>query len=308
MADYAALATGFACAALGGELFVRGAVGLAQAARVSPGLVGVTVAAFATSSPELAVSVSSAVAGRPQIALGDALGSNVVNIALVLAIALLVSGLRTSPDTLKRDFPVALMVPVVMALLFLDGVLSRLDGAMLLAMFGAWLAATAVEARRQRRAAGEVPAGRRGGMAAMRCLAGLAFLVAAGRLIVAGARGIGVAFGMDEFIVGATVVAIGTSVPELATAVVAALRGHGEVGLGTILGSNVFNGLFIVPVAALIHPISVEWGPLLAALVFGFLAVALTFPRRGEPIGRRRGVMLLVLYGLYLSAVIAESA
>jgi cation:H+ antiporter len=304
LSDYAALVAGLVCAGIGGEVFVRGAVTLAHWARVSAGIVGATVAAFATSSPELSVSVSSALAGKPQIALGDALGSNVVNVALVLALALLVSGLRSSRDAVWRDFPVALMVPVITGALFVDGVLSRLDGVLLLGLFTAWLVATVVEARRQRKATQAAVAPRRGWAALMSCIAGLGLLVAAGRFIVAGARGIAVSFGVDEFVIGATVVAIGTSVPELATAMVAALRGHSEVGLGTILGSNIFNGLFIIGVAAVIHPIAVDWHELAVALGFGLLAVALTFPTRGGVIERRRGVLLLVLYGMYLSAVI----
>jgi cation:H+ antiporter len=302
--DYAALVSGLVCAGIGGELFVRGAVGLAHWARVSPGIIGATVAAFATSSPELSVSISSAIAGKPQIALGDALGSNVVNVALILALALLVSGLRSPRDTVKRDFPVALIAPVITGVLFLDGALSRIDGLLLLGIFLSWLVAAVIEARKQRSATEALIGERRGWLALILSVLGLAFLVGAGRLIVIGARGIAISFGVDDFVIGATIVAVGTSVPELATTVIATLRGHHEVGLGTILGSNIFNGLLIVAVAAIIFPISVDWRELAVALVFGLLAVVLTFPTRGGLIERRRGVFLLVLYGVYLFAVI----
>lgn len=301
--DYAALVSGVVCAGIGGELFVRGAVGLAHWARVSPGIIAATVAAFATSSPELAVSVSSAMAGRPQIALGDALGSNVVNIALILALALLVSGIRSPRDTVKRDFPVALIVPVITGVLFLDGVLSRIDGLLLLGMFLSWLVAAIIEARKQRSAAGRVLGEHRGWLALALCIVGLAFLGAAGHLIVTGAKGIAISFGVDEFVIGATIVAVGTSVPELATTVIAKLRGHDEVALGTILGSNIFNGLFIVAVAAVIFPITVDWREVAVALVFGLLAVVFTYPTRRGFLERRRGVLLLILYGVYLTAV-----
>jgi cation:H+ antiporter len=306
--DYATLLAGLVCAGIGGEVFVRGGVGLAHWARVSPGIIGATVAAFATSSPELSVSISSAMAGRPQIALGDALGSNVVNVALILALALLVSGLRSPRDTVRRDFPVAVVVPVITGALFLDGVLSRLDGLLLLGLFVAWLVGTITEARKQRSATERVLGERRGWVALTLCILGLAFLVGAGRLIVTGARGIAMSFGVDEFVIGATIVAVGTSVPELATTVIAALRGHSEIGLGTILGSNIFNGLFIVGVAAVIFPISADWREVAVALVFGLLAVVLAFPTRGGLIERRRGVLLLILYGMYLSAVIFPKA
>ena len=141
MNDYLALTAGVICAGIGGELFVRGAVGLAHWARVSPGIIGATVVAFATSSPELAVAVSSALAGEPQISLGDALGSNVVNVALILGIALTISAIRTLRESVKRDLPVALLVPVITGVLFLDGVLSRIDGWILMGTFIAWLAA-----------------------------------------------------------------------------------------------------------------------------------------------------------------------
>jgi cation:H+ antiporter len=304
MNGYIVLILGIVSAGVGGELFVRGAVGLAYLTRISPGVIGATVAAFATSSPELSVSINAAMAGEPQIALGDALGSNVVNVALILALALLFSGIQSPRDSVKRDFPVALLVPVITGVLFLDGVLSRLDGLLLLSMFFAWLVAAVIEARKQRSAAEEVLGEHRGWLAILWCVAGLALLVAAGNFIVAGARDIAVSFGLDEFVIGATIVAVGTSVPELATTVIAKLRGHDEVGLGTILGSNIFNGLFIVSVAAIIHPITVSWREVAVALVFGFIAVVFTFPTSKGFIARRRGVWLLVLYGAYLTTIL----
>ncbi|MFZ5863722.1 MAG: sodium:calcium antiporter [Nitrospirota bacterium] len=308
MTDYLALIFGVVCAGIGGELFVRGAVGLARWARVSPGIIGATVAAFATSSPELSVSVNAAMAGSPQIALGDALGSNVVNVALILALALVISGIQCPRDSVRRDFPVALLVPVITAVLFFDGELSRFDGFIMLGVFLAWLAAAVIEARKQRSAAEAVLGERRGWVAVVSGVVGLGFLIAAGNLIVTGARGIAAAFGIEEFIIGATVVAVGTSVPELATTVIAKLRGHDEVGLGTILGSNIFNGLLIVAVAATIHPIVVGWREVAVTLVFGLVALVFTYPTRGGLIERRRGVLLLVLYTVYLAAIIQRHA
>jgi cation:H+ antiporter len=302
LSPFVALALGVLCAGIGGELFVRGAVGLARWARISPGIIGATVAAFATSSPELAVSVNAALAGTPQIALGDALGSNVVNVALILALGLVVSGIRAPRDTLRRDFPVALLAPVIAGILLSDGVLSRSDGLLLLAVFLWWIVAAINAARRQRSAAGPVLGEHRHWLALVYCALGLAFLAAAGSYIVTGARGIAAAFGVDEFVIGATLVALGTSAPELATVLIAKLRGHDEVGLGTILGSNIFNGLFIIAVAAVISPIAVPWREVAVALTCGLCAVACTWPGRDGYIGRRRGVLLLVLYGLYLAA------
>ncbi len=304
MNDYLTLILGVLAAGVGGELFVRGTVGLAHWARVPPGIIGATVAAFATSSPELAVAVNAALVGRPELSLGDVLGSNVVNVALILALALLISGIRSARGSMGRDFPVALLVPVVTGVLLLDGVISRVDGLLLLGLFLAWLVATAIEARRQRSAAGSVLGERRLGRIVLSCLVGLGLLVLAGRLIVAGASGIAAALGIEAFVIGATIVAVGTSVPEIATVIVAKLRGHDEVSLGTILGSNIFNGLFIVAVAALISPISVSWRTVAVALVFGLVVLLLSYPTREGLIERRRGAMLLALYAVYLTSLL----
>lgn len=304
MNHYVALIMGVVCAGAGGELFVRGAVGLAHGLRISPGIIGATVAAFATSSPELSVSINSAIAGKPQIALGDALGSNVLNVALILATALVISGIQSSRESIKRDFPVALLIPIVTGVLALDGVISRFDGLLMLSLFLSWLAATVIQARRQRNAAEAILGERRIWHVLFSCIFGLAFLVAAGTLIVAGAKGIALSYGIDEFIIGATVVAIGTSMPELATTIIAKVRGHDEVGLGTILGSNIFNGIFIVAVAATIHPIAVVWRDVGVALMFGFAALVLAYPPRKGFIRRSRGVLLLALFAVYLAAII----
>jgi cation:H+ antiporter len=309
MNDYITLLLGIACAGVGGELFVRGAVGLANWARVAPGIIGVTIAAFATSSPELSVSINAAMAGEPQIALGDALGSNVVNIALILAIALIISGIQSPRDSVKRDFPVALLVPIITGALFLDGMLSRLDGLLMLSLFLAWLIATVIEVRKQRSAIKAASGEHHGWIAAVLfCIIGLAFLIAAGNLIVSGARAIAITFGIDEFIIGTTVVAIGTSAPELATTIIAKLRKQDEVGLGTIIGSNIFNGLFIVAVAAIIHPIVVNEREVAVTLAFGFVALLLTYPTQHGFIGRKRGIILLLLYAAYIATIVQLQA
>jgi cation:H+ antiporter len=302
--DYLALIAGIACAGFGGELFVRGSVGIAAWMRISPGIVGATVAAFATSSPEFAVSMKAALDGSPRIALGDALGSNLVNVALVLGIALAISEIRCPRHGLKLDYPVALAVPIVTGALCLDGQISRLEGVLMLGMFATWLFSTVVQARKQRSAAEEVLADRQSGQAFIHSVAGLLLLTMAGNLIVIGARGIAASFGIDEFVVGATVVAVGTSVPELATAIISKLRGHDEVGLGAVLGSNIFNGLLIIPVAAMISPIEVDLLEVLKTLGFGMIAVLAAFPDRNGLIPRARCVVLFALYGAFSARLI----
>jgi cation:H+ antiporter len=301
MLEYGALLAGIILAGVGGELFVRGTVGLGQWARISPAIVGATVAAFATSSPEFSVAINSALAKTPQIALGDSLGSNVVNVALILGIALLISGIRTPRSSIRRDFPFALVVPGITVALFADGALTRIDGIIMLAVFFIWLGLTVVEALKQREGtAAAVLSPKQRALIVVYNVAGLVLLASAGKLIVFGAKGIAVAFGVPEFVVGATIVAVGTSVPELATTIMAKVRGHDDIGLGTIIGSNIFNGACIVSVAAIIHPIKLSLSSVVIILTFGVVSLMASFPSRSGYIGRVRGGLLLVIYTTYL--------
>lgn len=303
MSDALYLFLGILCAGIGGELFVRGIVGMAHWARIAPAIVAATVAAFATSSPELSVAVNAASAGHPAIALGNALGGNVVNIALILGIVLLLAELRSSRDSLRRDFPTALVVPGIIAILLMDGLLSRFDALLMLGLFLLWLQVTARAALRHRGVASAeaVPPG----TDIVLCASlGLAFLLGAGYLIVTGASGLATTLGMNPFLIGALVVALGTSMPELVTAIVARRRGHSDVSLGTLLGSNIFNGLFVVPVAALIHPISLPVSAVKAALLFGLVATVLVYPVGDGILGRRRGLALLAVYAVFVAVLL----
>lgn len=298
------LGLGLAFAASGGELFVRGVVGIAEAARIPPGIVGATVAAFATSSPEVSVAISSALSDRPQLALGDALGSNVVNIGLVLGLAVLVGPIRVGRGTIRRDLAAALVLPLATVALAADGYLGRPDALVLLGAFLVWLVTTIGAARRERSAAAEVLAEHSLVRAVLVCVVGAAVLVAAGRLIVVGAKGIGDDLGLDPFVVGVVFVAIGTSVPELATALVAQLRGHQEIGLGTVLGSNVFNGGLVVPLVTLIAPFEVDWSEIAISLFFGVAVVVAVLPYPRPLLGRFRGALLVSLYGSSVLALL----
>lgn len=304
MNDYLLLLLGVLCAGIGGELFVRGAVGIAEWARISPGIIGATIAAFATSSPELFVGLTSALAGKPEIVLGDALGSNIVNVAFILALALVISGIQSSRQSVRRDFTMALVAPVFTAILFLDGKLSRIDGVMMLLVFFAWILKVILEVRKERSAAGEVLGEHRSGLAILSGIVGLGFLVGAGNFIVRSAEGIAADFGVDKFIVSATVVALGTGAPELATVIISKLRGHDEIGLGTILGSNIFNGLWVIGIAAIIHPISIGFASVALVLAFGLAVIVFSYPGRGDFIGRGRGVFLMAVYAAYLVAIV----
>ncbi|MEZ5100743.1 MAG: calcium/sodium antiporter [Thermoleophilia bacterium] len=308
--DVLVLLAGLGCAAAGGELFVRGAVGVATRLRIPGGIVGATVVAFATSSPELAVGIASARSGTPGLALGDALGSNVVNVGLVLGLVLLLGTLATTRQAgLRRDVLFALALPALLAVLALDETISRADGGVLLVVFLLWLVLTTLEARRERSAATADAIGEergRGRLVAV-TVAGIALLVLAGRLIVAGARPIGTELGLDPFVVGVVIVAVGTSAPELATALVARLRGHGEIGLGNVIGSNVFNGGFIVAVVALIQPIRFELGEIAVGLAYGLGLVALLAVAGAGRLGRPLGLILVAAYVASVATLLATA-
>lgn len=302
--DLLALLAAIPLAALGGEAFLKGVLGAAAHLRLPKFLVATTLAAFATSSPELTVSSMAALAGTPEIGLGDALGSNVVNLGLILGLALLFGALAAKLADIRRDFLLALGVPLLTLFLALDGVLSRADGALLLAAFALWLAFVVRQALAHRRDNAEVNEPEiRPARAWVFLTVGLAGLILAGRLFVTGASGLAVALGVHAYVIGALVVAVGTSLPELVTTLLARWRGHDDVGLGTLLGSNLFNGLAIVGVAAAIHPIQAPVGEVAVALGFGVMTVLLILPRAGR-IPRGRGLALLAAYGAWVAATL----
>jgi len=303
--DLLALLAAVAVAAPGGASFLRGVLGVAAWLRLPRLLVATSLAAFATSSPEMAVSSLAALAGRPEIGLGDALGSNVVNAGLILGFALLFGALAVRSDELRRDFALALLVPMLTLVLALDGTLSRADGALLLSLCILWFTLIVWQAVAQRRATATESGPPVSALRAwVLLLVGLAALILAGRLFVTGASGIASALGVHPYLIGVTIVAIGTSLPELVTVLLSRLRGHDDVGLGTLLGSNLFNGLAIVGVAATIHPIRTTVGEIAPALAFGVLTVLLMLPHAGV-LSRRRGLALLAAYAAFVFVTLA---
>ena len=283
--DLLGLLAAIPLAAVGGAMFLQGVLGVAQWLRLPELLVATTLAAFATSSPEMAVSSLAALSGKPGIGLGDALGSNVVNLGLILGVALLFGPLAARFDEFKRDFVLAILVPVLTLLLALDGTLSRPEGVLLIALFSLWVTVVARQAIAHRR---EAPANAGQSVNAARMwlllVAGMAALILGGQLFVTGASGIAQAIGVHPYVIGATLVAVGSSLPELVTVLVSRLRGHDDVGLGTLLGSNLFNGLAVVGVAATIEPIRAPLNELAVAVAFGVITVLLvSVARRLDP-------------------------
>lgn len=305
MTDLALILGAVLLAAAGGEAFLKSILGAALHLRVPKMVVATTLAAFATSSPELTVSSVAALAEQPEIGLGDALGSNVVNIALIFGLALLFGAIQTSRQDFGRDYYLALAIPVLTLLLVLDGHIARWEALLLLAAFLVWLAWAVRSALRQRDVAVAIEAGAlSGGKSLILGVLGLAALIAAGRLFVSGATGIAAAFSVDTYVIGVLLVAIGTSLPELVTVILSRLRGHDDVGVGTLIGSNLFNGLAIVGVAGTIHPISVPLAEVALTLACGIFALLLLLPNRAGLIVRGRGYFLLTFYAGFVWATL----
>lgn len=306
--DLIAIISAVGLAAIGGEAFLKAIINIGNQLRVPNALVATTIAAFATSSPELTVSTMAALSAQPEIGLGDALGSNVVNIALIFGIALWFGPIRPSSEDFRGNFKLALLVPLLTLVLALDGQLSRVDGLFLLLLFSAWLGLIVRAASRglyharfdehSRPTAGTLATL---GLGAF----GLGALMAAGRLFVTGATGIAGTLGIDTYVIGALVVAIGTSLPELVTIILSRLRGHDDIGVGTLIGSNLFNGLAIVGVAATIHPITLPLQEIAVTLVCGMAALLRLAPNHSGVIPRQRCLLLFGIYGIFIWATLA---
>ncbi len=305
MTDLALILGAVLLAAAGGEAFLKSILGAAIHLRVPKLVVATTLAAFATSSPELTVSSVAALAGQPEIGLGDALGSNVVNIALIFGLALLFGAVQTSRQDFGRDFYLAIAVPVFTFLLMLDGRIERVEALLLLAVFSAWVAWTVRGAWRQREEPANFGAAELSpGKSLILGVLGLGALIASGRLFVSGATSIASAFAVDTYVIGVVLVAIGTSLPELVTVILSRLRGHDDIGVGTLIGSNLFNGLAIVGIAGTIHPIAVPLNEVALTLACGLAALLLLLPNREGLIVRGRGYLLLVLYAAFVWATL----
>lgn len=297
------LVAGLILAALGGDRFVRGSVGLASWLRIPSGIIGATVAAFATSSPELTVGLLAAMDGRPELAFGDATGSNMVNLSVVVGITLLISAITVRWQEMRRElltFVVALGFVLVAAL---DSRIERFEAAAMILLFVGWLVRIVAEARLQRSRA-DILGDTDHRAVIIDVVLGLVMLIVAGRLIVLGGKEIGEYLGWSQFVIGTVIVAIGTSAPELVTTVIALRRGEVGVGVGTVLGSNIFNSLFIVGIAGSIQPIDVDRPLTAVALGMSVLAAALLVPGRDGRLGRARGLTLLMTYVVFVGAIL----
>lgn len=287
---------------LGGEFLVRGSVGLARRMAIPPLLIGLTVVGFGTSTPELLVSVEAAWRGVPDIAVGNIVGSNIANILLIIGISALVWPIKVMGATLRRDTAVMMAAVLVLVPIFAMGQVGRLSGALLVAGLAGYLiwaylkpGVTAVEDE-------GVPAPSSVLVSGLWVLAGLVALMVGARFLVDGAVAIARGYGISEAFIGLTIVAVGTSLPELATSLIAALRRQSEIAIGNIVGSGIFNVLGILGLTAVITPIPVAPRfltfdlPVLIAVSLLLAGLLVTRP----VIGRGVGVAMLLGYAVYI--------
>ena len=305
------LVAGFAALIKGADLFVSGSADLARRFRVPSLMIGLTIVALGTSAPELAVSVSAALQGSNEIALSNIVGSNIFNLLGVLGVCAILHPLPVERAVLKRDFPFTIAATVL--ILFLTygmslvrgravtdmaqeaGVISRPVALLLLGLFAGYMTVLILNARKHpsppEEAKKNVP------QCALLILLGLVLIIGGGQAVVNSAKEIARAAGMTETLIGLTVVAVGTSLPELVTSAVAARKGEAGLAIGNAVGSNTFNLLLILGLSALIHPIAVNMASVLdLALLLVISVIAYIFSFTGRSIARAEGIVMVLLY------------
>ena len=299
--DIAFVAAGLVLLLFGGGWLVAGAVGLAARLGLSPLVIGVTLVGMGTSMPELLTSLRAAWAGAPDIALGNVVGSNTANVLLILAVAALVAPMVVKRGALLRDGLVLLAISAACTVwIVAGGGLGRAGGLVFLAGLAAWLV-WQVRTGSAEEAAEALPAGR----ATLSFAVGLVGVLAGAELLVRGAIALARDMGVSEAVIGLTIVAVGTSLPELATSAVAARKGQGDVALGNVLGSNVFNLLGILGATAALSPLvaAPRFATLDLPVMLAATVAVLILGARGR-IGRLAGAVLLVGYGAYLATML----
>ncbi len=297
----------------GAEVLVRGAVGLAQAFKLSPLIIGLTVVAYGTSAPELAVSVKACYAGQAEIALGNAVGSNIFNILLILGLAAAIAPLTASRQLVRLDVPIMIGVSVILWALASDGILERVNGFVLVSGLVVYTGVLIVLGRREDKSdvpiehpklQSESPTKPRLGLASLMIIMGLALLVIGARWLVQGAVLVAQSLGVSDLLISLTIIAAGTSMPELATSIVASIRGQRDIAIGNVVGSNIFNVLCVLGVSSIVAPSGLDVAdsaiqfdiPIAIAAAFACLPIFLT----GGRVSRAEGVLFLSYYAAYL--------
>ncbi|WP_083000658.1 calcium/sodium antiporter [Halomonas sp. GT] len=306
------LLAGIVLLTLGGEALIRGAVAGAKRIGVSPLLTGLVVVGFGTSAPELVVSIDAAIRQQPDIAVGNIVGSNIGNILLILGLCAVICPMSVQPLALRRDGVVVVGASLLFIALAWSGALGRWDAAVLLAALTAYLIWAYRTERAQPLPAAEMHSAEADELTAIpnsttmivtALIVGLAMLIGGSQLLLYGAIGLAQAMGISEAVIGLTIVAVGTSLPEMAVSVIAALRRHADVAVGNILGSNIFNLLGILGISAFLQPLPIaervsqfdQW------MMLGAAGALLLFLYTGMRLSRWEGAALLSGYAAYLT-------
>ena len=306
------LVAGFVMLVKGADLFVDGASGIATKFGIPQLVIGLTIVAMGTSAPEAAVSITAAFGGSADITIGNIVGSNILNILIILGISALVYPLAIQKSTLIVDIPVVLLATVVLYLLGFDGNISRIDAMIMLVIFAAYLSYLFIGAKKEaslqkaentdaeENAAKEISLLK----ASIFTVIGLALIIGGSNFVVNSATAIAKALGLSQRFIGLTIVALGTSLPELFTSVTAALKKNSDIAIGNVVGSNIFNLLFIVGLSGVIIPVPFAEGFRFDMIVSGVAAAALLLfclPKKKLP--RFAGAIMLVGYALYFMKI-----
>jgi cation:H+ antiporter len=303
----------------GADRFVHGAAATARNMGVAPLLVGLTVVAFATSAPEILVSVVASVRGEPLLAIGNAIGSNIVNIGLVLGCVAIVRPIQLRSATLRREMPALLAVSLLTVSLFLDSYISRIDGIVMmtgLVIVMIWLARLGIRSSPsdpiKMEYEAEIPKDVTMGMAIVWLILGLATLLVGANFLVDGSIEVARYLGVSEVVIGILLVALGTSLPELAVSMVSALKGEYGLAIGNIVGSNIFNLLAVIGVAAVIAPAAIAPSVLslhvFVMVAFTLVLFAMTYDYDGKSeLSRVEGIALLLAFIAYDTYVVMQN-
>ena len=294
------LLLGFLFLIKGADAFVDGASALARLLRIPSVIIGLTIVAMGTSAPEASVSITAGLAGSNEIALGNVIGSNIFNSLVVVGLCAIIYAFSTDKDILKRDLPVNIGVSVLLGVLLLDGTLSRLDGCILLVLMAGYIGMMIHQALKERTVKEEDEAPVSLVKSLIFIALGLAEVIFGGNLVVDNATILAQKLGMSERFIGLTIVAIGTSLPELVTSLVASRKKESGLALGNAIGSNIFNILFILGMSAVLSPIPAAAETMIdVVLMSGVAVLMLVFAGSKKGFSKLEGILCVALYVMY---------
>ena len=305
--EYILLIIGFLLLIKGADFFVDGASSIAAKLKVPSLIIGLTVVSMGTSMPEAAVSISASLSGSNEISLGNVVGSNIFNLLVVVGISSIVLPIISDRDILKRDMPLSIAITGALFFMLLDGFLSRLDAAILLILFAAYMFVLIRSALKNRTEEGEQKT-MTWAKSILVSLLGAAAIIGGGQLVVESAKTIAANLGMGETLIGLTVVACGTSLPELVTSIVAARKGDSGIAMGNVVGSNIFNILFILGLAGVISPMTADSAFFIdTGILIAVSAMMLIFAITNKKTGRVEGAISTLVYVAYTAYIIMRA-